>query len=298
MTFAQIQSFLKLVEFENFSVAADALFIAQSTLSKHIKALETELGTRLLNRNSRGFSLTQDGLRFLSFATAVDGEYQQLLQQLRVGRRQKVLIISMSSAMWLISQKTQQFQSQHPQIEIVIFESDQDNILNAAKEFDADLMFVWDYAADTSKYPCVPMTTHQLVLAVSKSHPLAGRDIVSLAELKRENFIMMHQAIARKFIIKSCQSAGFTPNVQYYVTSTDTMYRYVSENLGVALLYASESYPFDEHFGFSDSVRQIPLAENISSQMVFARCKKTASPAVEAYLRFMQEQLRPEGAAR
>ena len=292
MTFAQINSFLKLVEFENFSAAADALFIAQSTLSKHIKSLEDELGVRLFNRSGKGISLTLDGMKFLSFATTVDSEYQQLLQQLDTDKRKKILIISMTSTVWLINEHNQKFLTQHPDIEITLHECDQDNAHNAAKEFDADLMFVWDYVVDSNKYKIYPITTHQLVLAVSKHHPLAQRDIISLKELKRENFIMMHQAIARKFIINSCQKAGFTPNVQYYVTSTDTLYRFVNDNLGVALLYTAETYRYDKYLGLADSVQLIPLEENISSQMVFAQCKKSPSLAVETYVQFMQDQFR------
>lgn len=290
MTFAQIHSFLKLVEFENFSIAADALFIAQSTLSKHIKSLEDELSVRLLHRNGKGVSLTQDGMRFLSFATAVDGEYQQLMQTLHRDKQKKILIISMTSTVGLIDETNQQFLAAHPDFELTIHECDQDNVLNGAREFDADLMFVWDYVVDPGKFKMFPMTTHQLVLAVSRSHPLAKRDIVSLAELKKENFIMMHQSIARKFIMKSCQQAGFTPNIQYYVTSVETLYRFVHDNLGVALLYSSEIYRYDQYLGFTESIKQIPLSENITSDLVFASCKKNLSHAVETYVQFMGEQ--------
>ena len=61
MTFNQINYFLAVAKHLNFTRAATSLFITQSTLSKSISALETELGTTLVERDFHNVRLTQAG---------------------------------------------------------------------------------------------------------------------------------------------------------------------------------------------------------------------------------------------
>lgn len=57
----EIGVFTRVVELGSFSKAADDLTISQSTVTKSIAQLELQLGVRLLNRNTRGISLTELG---------------------------------------------------------------------------------------------------------------------------------------------------------------------------------------------------------------------------------------------
>ena len=51
MTFEQLRSFLAVVKHNHFTLASQELFISQSSISKHIKALEKEIGIELLKGN-------------------------------------------------------------------------------------------------------------------------------------------------------------------------------------------------------------------------------------------------------
>jgi DNA-binding transcriptional LysR family regulator len=56
-----LRVFARVVELGSFSKAADDLVMSQSTVTKHVAWLESHLGARLLNRNTRGISLTESG---------------------------------------------------------------------------------------------------------------------------------------------------------------------------------------------------------------------------------------------
>jgi hypothetical protein len=56
-----LQLFVRVVETGSFSKAAAKLSLSQPTVTKHISAIERQLGVRLLNRNSRGISLSEIG---------------------------------------------------------------------------------------------------------------------------------------------------------------------------------------------------------------------------------------------
>ena len=65
MELRQLRYFVKVAETLNFSVAAKALFVTQSTLSQQVKQLEQEIGTQLLTRSSHKVVLTEAGCELL-----------------------------------------------------------------------------------------------------------------------------------------------------------------------------------------------------------------------------------------
>ena len=68
MDFKQLESFVAAVDEGSFSNAAERLQLSQSMVTIHIRKLETELGTRLLNRTTRSMELSQDGRTFYEYA--------------------------------------------------------------------------------------------------------------------------------------------------------------------------------------------------------------------------------------
>src|SRR5213080_4639137 len=61
MTLQQLEYFLAAIEHGSFSAAADALHLAQPSLSEQVRRLEAELGVRLFQRVGRGLVLTEAG---------------------------------------------------------------------------------------------------------------------------------------------------------------------------------------------------------------------------------------------
>ena len=68
LDFRQLESFVAAVDEGSFSNAADRLQLSQSMVTIHIRNLEKELGTRLLNRTTRSMELSQDGRVFYGYA--------------------------------------------------------------------------------------------------------------------------------------------------------------------------------------------------------------------------------------
>ncbi|TAL82521.1 MAG: LysR family transcriptional regulator [Candidimonas sp.] len=61
MKLRQLNYFVKIVEAQNMTRAAEGLHIAQPALSQQVTLLEQELGVKLLNRSSRGIFATDEG---------------------------------------------------------------------------------------------------------------------------------------------------------------------------------------------------------------------------------------------
>lgn len=108
----------------NFRKAADHLFLAQPTVTQHIRLLETELRVQLFTRSSRRVRLTPAGERFLTYASRVLQVYEQGVQELtgwQQGYRERlVLAVSPLIARSTLPRVMKRFTAAHPDVEVVV----------------------------------------------------------------------------------------------------------------------------------------------------------------------------------
>lgn len=69
--------FRRVVEAKNFSAVARETNMSQSTVSKHIAALEERLGTKLLNRSTRSLKLTEAGNEYYHHCIRILNDFQE-----------------------------------------------------------------------------------------------------------------------------------------------------------------------------------------------------------------------------
>lgn len=73
----QLLAFVTVVRRQSFTLAAQELHLTQSAISHSMRALENDLGCRLLERNGRRIALTQRGGLFLEKAERILREMEQ-----------------------------------------------------------------------------------------------------------------------------------------------------------------------------------------------------------------------------
>ena len=71
MNLKQLEAFVEVAEKNSFSKAAKSLYLTQPTVSAHISALEKELGSRLLIRNTKEVELSESGKRLYEYAKQI-----------------------------------------------------------------------------------------------------------------------------------------------------------------------------------------------------------------------------------
>lgn len=82
MTTERLEEFAVLANLLNYSKAAETLFISQSVLSRHIQAMEKELGTTLFVRDTHGVHLTNEGKYFFKWAEPILKKTEQTITAL------------------------------------------------------------------------------------------------------------------------------------------------------------------------------------------------------------------------
>lgn len=145
MDYEQIKTFLAIVDTNSVSRAANLLFTSQSTVSKRIKSLETELGTRLISREKgqRHIRMTLDGERFYSLAK----EYQDVnfrLEQFKDNKSRNFLrIASIDSLNVSILRKLYpKLLNQMPNLELTVTTNQTGYIYDKVNLQDFDMGFV------------------------------------------------------------------------------------------------------------------------------------------------------------
>ncbi|MBL8371637.1 MAG: LysR family transcriptional regulator [Burkholderiaceae bacterium] len=133
-----LRAFEAVARYLNFRAAAEEMALTQSAVSRQIQALEDEVGTALFLRHTRAVELTAAGSQLLAAVQHALPRVDAAVRQIRQSTgRQSVSLTTFASfaSMWLIP-RLEDFQRQHPDIDIRIDASDTSVDLDTA---DVDL---------------------------------------------------------------------------------------------------------------------------------------------------------------
>jgi len=291
MDIKQIEYFVSIVDTGSFSLAAEELYISQSSLSKQIIALEKELGVKLFDRSKRKIALTEAGIMFHKHALDFKKTNQALLfdlNELKKSTPSLTIAAIPVTAQYGITSHIAQFKKAYPQINFTLEERQSSTILPALSQHKYDLAFVRDYKIDANVYSSLPVASDKLIVAVSREHHLAKRNYVSLAELSDENFIMFNKGtLIYELSINSCNSAGFEPRIFYTASRAASIIDMVSSNSGIALIMEKVLNYYNRF-----EIVAVLLEQTIESKiiLIYPKNKKPSKPA-KTFLDFMKKQI-------
>jgi len=291
MDIKQVEYFVSVVETGSFSLAAEELYISQSSLSKQIIALEKELGVKLFDRSKRKIALTEAGNMFHKHALGFRKINQALISDLREFKKSTPSLTIAAipvTAQYNITSYVAQFKKAYPEINFTMEERQAAMVLPALSQHKYDFAFVRDYNIDDNVFSMLPVVADKLVVAVSREHRLAKRKSISLKELSEENFIMFNKGtLINELSMNACQSAGFEPKVFYTASRAASIISMLTSNSGVALIMEKVL----NYYNHSDIVA-IPLRQSIESKVVIAYPKdRKLSKSARTFLDFMKKSL-------
>lgn len=241
MELSYIREFVVLAETGNYLEAADALFIAQSSLSRHIKSIELDLGSPLFDRTTRKVVLNGFGQAFLPYAkkmVEIQEEYENVLQSYLSGVSSTITVASIPSMVrYNITDVLAGFKQANPRYKLNILEADSSQILQLLLEEKCECGFVRDKDGLFDGFNKIPFTTDHLVAILPKNHPLANREYLSLEEIQNEPFLFLNKNTTMYSIcVNACREAGFEPNVAFTGLRGENLIDLVAKKMGVAVL--------------------------------------------------------------
>ena len=188
MELRQLRYFIKAAERSNFTEAANALFISQSTLSQQIQQLENELKTPLFDRIAKRVRLTEAGNLFLPAArkTVRDAEEgRQLLKdlsELTAGTLTIGLTYGLSD---LVIKALKIFTDRYPKILVQVIYGTPDGLIEFLSDGRIDFMLSFISHQHRPLFESIPLFESKLSLIVPGNHPMARKTSIKLAEIQK-----------------------------------------------------------------------------------------------------------------
>ena len=241
MEIQYIREFLSLAETESYFETAEQMFITTSSLSRHIKALEGEMGVTLFDRTTRRVSLNRYGKMFLPFArefVRTDDECTRAFAAERHDTDNRIRIGSIPvMRAYRITDLLVEFQHGNKTTELDVTEGDPLNLLPQLREGEIDFVFIRDSGTIPEELESVTYTTDHLCIVVPEGHPFASRKSVSVSELKSEPLLMIGKdAFMYKLCCDLCREAGFEPDVRFTSHRAENLIDVVNRGMGIAML--------------------------------------------------------------
>ena len=198
MEFRQLKYFAKAAETLNFSEAAKALCVTQSTLSQQIKFLEQELDTQLFQRNSHAVFLTESGSELLPLAlhtiSSVETCRERIhdLQQLLRGTLNIGVTFTFSPIM---TETVLDFMNRYPHVTLNIFYKPMAELMEMLEKHEVDFVLAFRPTQRYSDIESHVLFNNKLAAIVHKHHPLAEKEKVTLAEIEKYDIALPAQGL-------------------------------------------------------------------------------------------------------
>ncbi len=186
MELRQLRYFLKAGELLNFTEAAKAVPISQSTLSQQIKQLEDELGTLLFDRIGKRVVLTEAGRQFSVYARQTVASAESGLQILRDLADVKTgdLRIGVTYALRsLLTPALIDYATTYPAIYIHVRFGTSRELLDVLQRNELDFVMTFQEGECQAPFVYQPLFVSRMALVVSALSPLADRQTISLPEI-------------------------------------------------------------------------------------------------------------------
>ena len=226
----------------SFSAAADALAFTQPAVSRQIATLEAEAGAQLVERSARGIRLTPAGELLVEHAEAILDRLataESQLAALAAGTHGTLRLGAFPSAnATLIPLAIAAFREEHPGIALRLSEQVTSAALRALAAGDLDLAVV--SSASELQPPegvaAEPLMEDPHVVALPRSHPLASRERLSLADLRDETWIEGHASECTNALLAAAARAGFEPKIAFEAGQWLGKQGLVAAGVGVTLI--------------------------------------------------------------
>jgi DNA-binding transcriptional LysR family regulator len=236
----KLHIFLTVAQHQHFTRAAEALHMAQPSVSQQISMLESALGVQLIDRSTRHFHLTEAGQTLLHYAERLSllaTEAQQAVQvQAGTMRETLKLGVGHTLATYLLPGVLSDYRRQHPQYKVRLTVGNTTALLSKTASGEIDLALVGS-PAEHSDLVVEPFMQDRLVVIVSLQDVWASRRSVSVAELRERVFLTREPGSA--LYASVAQIVGqemLNRDDTILLGETEAIKRSVELGLGVALI--------------------------------------------------------------
>ena len=256
----QIKYFQAVVRCKSFTKAAEENFISQSAISQQIQALEKELGTKLLLREGRKFSLTPAGEFFFRKSLILINDFDRLFAEtlkLSTGSELEISIGYLRHFRGEELKKTlREFQNKNPEISINLLQGTHEELYDFLRTKKADIVISDLRRKPSDQYVNFFLTNGYFYAELPENNPLAELKFLTVDDLKNTPMILISSPSQEYIEEKFFQDYFGVKSEFIFVENLEEAHLNVIANKGY---FPAEFHTPPKNF---DGVKYIPIFNN------------------------------------
>ncbi|MDY2629407.1 MAG: LysR family transcriptional regulator [Lachnospiraceae bacterium] len=212
MTLQQLRYVTAVADAGSMNEAAKALYISQPSLSGAVKELENEVGIEIFKRTNKGVQLTPEGEEFLGYARQLMEQYQliedRFIRRTRVKSKFSVSMQHYTFAVKAFVELVKQYGMD--EYEFAVYETKTSEVISDVRNFKSELGILFQNEFNRKALTKIlkdnNLEFHELFscgtyVYLWKNHPLAGRSVIDMEELKEYPCLMFDQGSDNSFFL-------------------------------------------------------------------------------------------------
>lgn len=296
-TLPQLAAFDAIMRLGSFSSAAQALHMAQPTVSGHVRKLSDSVGVPLFEPQGRRMVPTEAARVLHRMAHEVFGALaraEEALGPLRADPGERVhLSVAVATHASFAAAVLARFASQWPQVDVSLHLHNHAELCrrHAAGLDDVLVMSRLPTGVTADEPGVVRLWPHEVALCVGASHALARADsLPAWPDLLDETFLMREPGSALRAQTEELFSRhGRRARQVIELSSNDALRQALAAGVGLALL------PRHLSRAAGDSIVELPLPAPVPAGHWHALCPAEEPPCARAFVKLLQEAGGPAG---
>ena len=235
-----LRLFIHIAESPSLTQGARKAFLSPAAASARIKALENQLGSRLLYRDSRGVELTPAGQRLLQHARLIMRQVDYLKSEFTeygTDAAGHIRIFANTTAVTeFLPEVLAGFLAERPGVTVDLQERLSRDIVRGVLDGAADLGIIAG-PVQTPGLQVLHFSTDRLVLAVPLGHALARRQSVSFNDTLAYQHIGLHEgSTLLSFLREQVEKLGGNLALRIQVSSFEAICRMIEGGVGIGII--------------------------------------------------------------
>jgi DNA-binding transcriptional LysR family regulator len=279
--------FLRAIDSNSLSKAAEQSNIALAAASRRISLLEHLYGVQLLYRSTKGVEPTPAGKTLALHARTLlanVGKLQTELSDYAKGVKGHIRIQANTSAITqFLPGDLAAFSAKYPDVKLELVERRSGEIAQALREGNADIGVVMDGTA-TDGLVSREYRRDRLVAVVPRRHPLRARQIDFSQLIKHDLVGLESSAAMMRLLSQAALEAGLPLRLRVQVWSFEAVCKLVQAGMGIGILPEAAAHDFAPVVG----LRLIHLKDAWADRQMFVCVRDVASLSTVAQKLFEQ----------
>jgi LysR family transcriptional regulator, low CO2-responsive transcriptional regulator len=242
MDFEQLETFMEVARLCSFSRAAEKRFRTQPAVSSQIRALEEEVGARLLDRSGGKVSLTASGKLFLKYAEETIEARKAVCTAIgeteRIPRGEIVVGANEGTCLHILPEVFAEFKRNYPEVSVGIKRADYAKTLESVIDNSVDFGIV-SLPVNDARLSVVPFHRDELIIIAPPHHPLAQLKSATIAEVASFPLLMPKSGHTRDALENLFHERRLKPQISMELDSSELLKRFVAADVGVGFIARS-----------------------------------------------------------